>query len=1005
MNENLSPIGVKSLRAAKFTPSTPSATMGDVPLTLILGPANSAKAGEVLGAFAAASNRGAILVVPTAPDADHYSRELADGGAVLGSVLTFSGLAFEIAARAGYSARRLTKLQRDCVLDRALDGIDLHAIRDAAGTNGFATAAGELIAELERSLLTPERFAGAMSAWAAQDPRRRAYAHDVVAVYEAYAAALDELGRVDGELYAWRALDALRASPGRWGTEAVFFYGFDDLHPLERDAIETLARVVGADVTVSLTYEAGRAALAARAEVVEELRPLAERVIELPASAEHYDVAARRALHHLERSLFEPEPERIDLGRAIALHEAGGERAEAELAAAEVLELLRSGLPGEEIAVVYRSLGSAAPLIERVFGQYGIAVAVDRRPALRYTALGRALLALARCALLDEGPGRAEDLLEYLRSPASSERPETVDRLEAEVRRNCLKTMAAARVRLGSELHEIDALRAAKDPAAELAAHARRLLSAPHLGRAPVLSAAEELDAHALGALTRALSELDELAPAHSKPTAAELIELLETLEVPERTLPAPGAVLVTDPLAIRARRFRAVLVCGLTESEFPLAARPEPFLSDELRRELAACSGLRLRPREDSLARERYLLYTSVSRASERVVLSYRSSDEDGNLALPSPFLADVAELLDEGWADRRRRRMLSDVVWPADEAPTERELARAHAAAAAPLAGDVPSPIGSLSDAALAHVRHRRILSAGALESYADCPVRWLIERELQPAALEPDPDPLVRGGYMHGVIEQVLRRLGGPVTPESLPRALEILDAVIDERPHAISPGAGTAVRAAATRGVKADLSRYLAHEARDGLDWEPYGLELRFGFDDEDDDGERASLPPLQLGDDVQVRGIVDRVDAEDLDPSTHPRAARAIVRDYKSGGARPAYQGARWALDRQLQVALYMLVVRELLGLKPVAGFYQPLGGGDLRPRGVFLDGAGVGGSVVGNDARAQDELDDVLEDARMRAVALAERLREGELEPCPTTCSRDGCRYPGICRA
>ena len=47
----------------------------------------------------------------------------------------------------------------------------------------------------------------------------------------------------------------------------------------------------------------------------------------------------------------------------------------------------------------------------------------------------------------------------------------------------------------------------------------------------------------------------------------------------------------------------------------------------------------------------------------------------------------------------------------------------------------------------------------------------------------------------------------------------------------------------------------------------------------------------------------------------------------------------------------------MLVVRELLGLDPVAGFYQPLGGGDLRARGAFREGAGVGSSVVANDAR------------------------------------------------
>ena len=133
--------------------------------------------------------------------------------------------------------------------------------------------------------MTPQRFAAAMATWADEDPRRRGYARDVAAIYSGYAARLEELGRVDGELYAWRALDALRAAPTRWGAEPVFFYGFDDLHPLERDAIETLARIVGADVTVSLTYEAGRVALQARAEVVEELRPLAERVIELPASA------------------------------------------------------------------------------------------------------------------------------------------------------------------------------------------------------------------------------------------------------------------------------------------------------------------------------------------------------------------------------------------------------------------------------------------------------------------------------------------------------------------------------------------------------------------------------------------------------------------------------------------------------------------------------------------------------------------------------------------------
>jgi ATP-dependent helicase/DNAse subunit B len=968
--------------------------MGDVPLRLVIGPANSAKAGEVLGAFAAAANRGAILVVPTAVDADHFGRELAHDGAVLGSVLTFGGLMSEIAGRAGYNARRLTRLQRDHVLEKSIRATSFDALRPAAATAGFPAAAGELIAELQRSLITPERFKSALSTWAEHDPRRRRYARDVGAIYEAYAAELERLHRVDSELFAWRALDALRAAPGRWGTESLFFYGFDDLHPLERDAIETLARVANADVTVSLTYEPGRVALQARAEVVEELRPLAEDVRELPPSDEHYAPGARTALHHLERQLFEPLPERLDPGDAIELHEAGGELAEAELAAAAVLDLIARGVPGEAIAVVYRSPEHAAPLVEDVFGGYGIPVAFDRRIAVQRTALGHALLALARCALLDDGQAAAGDLLDYLRTPGLHERADDIDRLDAQVRREGLRTAKQARARAGFDTPEIDALRSAADPAKELLKHAQGLLAAPHRGQAPVLDADEELDARAFGALARALAELDDLG--HEPLTGPEVIELLETLEVPAGASPGPGAVLLTDPLAIRARRFRAVLVCGLGESEFPLAGAPEPFLSDELRRELAMCSGLRLRPREDALGRERYLFYTSVSRATERVILSYRSSDEEGNLALPSPFLADVSELLVEDWPERRRRRMLSDVVWPAAQAPTARELARTNAAAKAPLAGEVPSPMHSLSENTLAHVRHRRILSAGALETYADCPVKWLVDRELQPERLEPDPDALARGSYMHAVLEQVLQRLGTSVTPATLTEALEILDQVLAERSHEIAAGRGEAVRAAWSRIVAADLRRYLAHEARDDCGWTPSGLELRFGFDDDPD-----SLPPFVLGEDmgeeVLMRGIVDRVDT---DPDGH-----AIVRDYKSGSGRPEHYGARWAADRQLQVALYMLVVRELLGLDPVAGFYQPLGGGDLRARGVFVGGTELGGSLVDRDGRTKEELDELLADTRRRALALAERLRSGELEPCPATCSRDGCSYPGICRA
>jgi hypothetical protein len=95
----------------------------------------------------------------------------------------------------------------------------------------------------------------------------------------------------------------------------------------------------------------------------------------------------------------------------------------------------------------------------------------------------------------------------------------------------------------------------------------------------------------------------------------------------------------------------------------------------------------------------------------------------------------------------------------------------------------------------------------------------------------------------------------------------------------------------------------------------------------------------------------------------------------------------------------------MLAVRDLLGLEPVAGLYQPLRGGELRPRGAYRRDAEVATCLYDTDGFEPAELEALLDDARSRALALSARLRAGEVEPCPATCSRDGCRYPEICRS
>jgi len=970
-----------------------------MPLTLVTGPANSAKAGVVLDAFRARRRQAPWLVVPTLDDAASFARELTGERATQsGRVTTFAGLMREIARRAGWWARTVGPLQRERLVAAAIADAPLAALAPVAATRGFLASALAFVAELERSLITPQRFTAAVRAW----PQATPAAHEAAAIYNWYARGLERLGRVDPELFAWRALDALRTSPGAWGTTPVFLYGFDDLTPLERDAVETLARVADAEVIVSLTYEAGRTAFAGRsAALVAELGQIASDVRELPSDDAHYAPAARAALHHIERHLFEPGAPRVAAGDAVKLLVAGGERAEAELVAAELLALLREQrVPPEQVAVVLRAPERGAALLEQVLGAYGIPYALQRRLPLAHTALGRGLFALARCALHPDEAGPRE-LLAYLRTPGRLERLELADRLELTLRRRAIADLAGARAAWeeapgGWPLRELDRLRgAAADGAqpllAALGREARTLFAAPHRGQAAQLDPDEEVDARALAALLDALGQLAELAGADPRraPAPDTLLAALERLEVPVGITPSrpshPPAVLVADPLAIRARRFDTVILCGLQEGVFPRPAAPEPFLSDEERRALNGAAGLRLAARDDRLADERYLFYAAASRARRRLILSCRDADEEGNPALPSFFVEDVRALLDELPV---RHRPLSAVTWPADEAPTEAERARA-AALAAPRA--TPPPLASLGAAAQAALRQREVLSAGGLEKYARCPVRWLVESELRPDAFEPDPDAIARGSCVHRVLERVLGRLAWPLTSAALEDAGALVREVVAEEAARLVLGRGAAAQAAAAHEIAADVLRLLAHEAQAGGGFAPTELELGFGMDE-------AGLPPLALGEGaLRLRGVIDRVDLD--------AAGRALVRDYKSGKPGRGWPVARWRAEDQLQVALYMVAVRELLRREPVGGVYQPLRGEDLRARGLVSEDADVGELAFDTDRRSREELDAELDAAAARACELAARLRGGELCATPETCSPNGCAYPGICRA
>lgn len=1007
-----------------------------MPITLITGPANAGKAREVLNAVRRhlAHGQEPLLVVPTRADVEHYRRELAQEGAVLGArVERFEGLLGEVVRRAGASEPALGRVARERVLAAISRGPadgDSGAIPTGRGrgTPGFISALATLVGELEVQRVTPARLETALKAWASTDGAHAVGgAQELGRLWGEYRKLLKRIGRTDHERRAAQALDALRRTPALWGETPVLMYGFDDFGGLQLDAIETLGARVDAQVTVSLTYEPGRTAFGGRAGTFETLRPLAVEHRRLEAHEEYYAPQARTALHHLERSLFEPGAGRVDSAGAVRLLEGGGERAELELVAREVRALLEGGMKEEEIAVVHRMPSAVAELLGEVFGAWGIPYALERRASFANTATGRALVGALRCATDDDG--EVGDLLAWLRAPGLLERPELADRLEARARREGAGSAARARAIWEAEhwrLEALDHLReAARRGGAALSERAARelewLFNAPRRGQAAILESDELDEARALAAGRRALGELGRLARAAPElgVDAGELARVLEGLEIFSGEPAGQGRVAVVDPLALRARRVRALFLCGLQEGVFPASARPEPLLAEEERRRLAETSGLLLggKRQGDALAAERYALYAAVSRPQELLMLSWHAADDDGVAEARSLFVDDVVDLFEEGLEERRASRPLGAVGWPGFAQGAAMDgLSRARGRGAQNPAADAtptvapgehtpmpdrgprrPSPLAPLSDEVLTEELREHVWSASSLEVWAECPVKWFVQRMLRAEDLDPDPEPLARGGVAHAVLKDVLEGLrartgSARLTPARLGPAKELLREALGRRVAESPLSAALERRPGLRRRLEADLERYLEHAAEGGSPLEPRYLELGFGFGEEED-GE-PSLPALDLGEGLRLRGRIDRVDVG--------KGGQAVVYDYKGRLAPPA---TKWTEQGKVQVALYMRAVEELLDLEAAGGFYQPLSGADLRARGVLDAESGVELECVRGEAREHTEVRELLAEAVATARAAAAEAGRGSLEPRPKTCAyRGGCMYPTICR-
>ncbi len=954
-------------------------------LSLVVGPAHAGKVALLLDRFEAALDRDPWLIVPNRVEVDRIERELAArrGALLAGTVGTFDTLFAHLAGTDPDARTRLLgDAERAILLRRVVADAHLEQLAPSARFAGFTDALAAAFSEIEAGLLDPVDLG-----------------EELAALIGAYRTQLEAIGACDRGMLRRRAVTRLTGTLGAWAGAPVFAYGFEDLTGAEWRLLEALA--ARGEVHVSLPYEPGRPVFASLSRTVDDLAALAVGdLVELDAGSAEYLPAG---LAHLERQLFDDTVQRAPLDGSIRFLEGAGRRATLELVAEQVLDLVRGGMPAEAIAVVCPSLERLRPSLEAAFGGLGVPLAFEARPRLAATVFGQALLSLLRFSWSN---GTRRELFAFLRTPYSGLGRSDVDFLEGRLRGRAVLRGDRIReelpkLRNGRPLPVLDLVEAEpdSDPLSAARVLSQTMLRNAYGLGAPPVSPAARRDLRAADAVAETLDELTRLSHVGVPIGSDDVLAALDRATTRGDGAGEPGKVAVLDLSRVRTRRFDAVFVVGLEQGSLPRRAPVSPFFDDETRRRLDE-RGHRLE-RPDTASRDRYLFYTACTRPRKLLALVREAATDEGSPREPSPFWESVAELFDaDAVRTHTTRRPLSRLTWPVELAPSDRERLRALArlsatdpreAEALAFANGWQRKLGRARRAfvrptelrhprAIALLGNRETFRVTDLERMAGCSSAWFVERYLRPGTIDQAIDAKMRGSIAHVALQRFYSRLPGfipgaeRVTGENVEDAVRLMhECVEDAMGSGLRIDADDLERRELGQGLQRDLEQFVRSEAVAASSYVPEKLEYSF----------RA----YELAPGVAVSGKIDRVDRD-------PVSARGIVVDYKSGAAPSATQIHD---EARLQIPLYMLVLRDEIGVEPMGGVYVPFGGG-RRARGMLRKGPEEVVGFAPGDYLEDDAFEAEIEHARETAVALAGRIRAGDVRhdprggECPAWC-------------
>ena len=487
-----------------------------------------------------------------------------------------------------------------------------------------------------------------------------------------------------------------------------------------------------------------------------------------------------------------------------------------------------------------------------------------------------------------------------------------------------------------------------------------------------------------------------------------------ETYEVDRTPRAQVRFVSLADASVLRPGGYDAVLFADVDLDSYPLSHEEGPLatLTAELRRD-----GVSLEPA--ALLRVRF--GRAMQAASGPVALARVTHDRQARECYPAAVWTELRAHAEAAGAAKPTRVGEGDIIADFDPAAGE-GLRRERVTCEAPQ---------HLSDEAIPYLVLRRrdgegedaplvprLTSASQIEAYSTCPLCWFVSYRVKPQSIDAGFGNMEKGNFVHDVLEHLHARLPQEgmerVTPESLPRAQELLREVFDETlaEHASKRGNEgplvplSPVEERQVAEILPQLEGVLAYEAEALTPFAPRYLEFAFN----DLKVEYAGWP---LG------GRIDRVDVDAENRAVvidykhrsgveEFKLADPTVRDEESGEA--PIDDPRW-LPTHTQTLIYAQAMRRALDLDTRAALYFSTKGGKPALRGAasaeLLEEERGDGRIPGLKKGFPGEGGNMDFDALLDRVeaGIAERLRELEagnvaaVDPASTKAAHGRCSY------